>query len=170
MASFCEFCHKTQHIHVYVCGWIDRYIHVHILVFELRAYCLLGRCSIALPYLQPFCPGQPRLDSYFMLLAITRVTGTCHHTQLFSVEMGGGLTNFLPGLDLSLNPPYLSLPGSLRWQAHAIVPSYYLRWGSLANFLTGLALTWDFPVSVASQVASLQAWVTGTQLQNLFYC
>jgi hypothetical protein len=42
-----------------------------------------------------------------MLLYIARMTGMCHHTQLFSNEMG--FTNFFAQADLNYNLPDLSL-------------------------------------------------------------
>jgi hypothetical protein len=48
---------------------------------------------------------------------------------------------FWSGLDWNCNPPNLSLPQSLGWQAYATMPGYLLKW-SLATFL--LRLTWDW--------------------------
>jgi hypothetical protein len=43
------------------------------------------------------------------------------------------LENYFPGLFLNCDPTDLSFPPNLEWQALAIVPSYWLKWG-LKNF------------------------------------
>jgi hypothetical protein len=48
----------------------------------------------------------------FMLPVVAGMTGMCHHTQIFSVEMGGGLMNFFARLASNYDPPNLSLPSS----------------------------------------------------------
>jgi hypothetical protein len=61
------------------------------------------------------------------------MTGTHHHIQLFSVEMGSHEL-FLPKRSWNHDPPNLSFLGSLRSQVWLTTPSYWLRWG-LVNFL-----------------------------------
>jgi hypothetical protein len=65
-----------------------------------------------------------------MLPAITGMTGLNHHTHPFPLRWG---FVFLLGLIL-----LISLH-SLVWQAHATVPSYWLRW-DVDNFFFVLAL------------------------------
>jgi hypothetical protein len=76
-----------------------------VLEFELRASCLLGRPLALEQCLQPFLVWLffkqdlillPRLDwtitSYFLVPAVSGVTGTHHHVQLFPLRWD--LTNF----------------------------------------------------------------------------
>jgi hypothetical protein len=50
-----------------------------------------------------FCLGQPGPRSYFRLHTIARMTGSCHDTQFFSVEIGS--YKFIPPLSPPLLPP-----------------------------------------------------------------
>jgi hypothetical protein len=110
-----------------------------VLRFELRALCFLGGCSTAWakplnPFLSGyfgdsvhfFCPGQPGLwSSYFTLPTIAGITGACHHTEIFPIEMGFSWT-FLA--ELSWNRDPLDLSRYITWDDRHMPPQSSISW------------------------------------------
>jgi hypothetical protein len=91
----------ANEFYVYVCGYRCVYVCIQfvfaVLEFELRASCLLGMPPFlfALVIFERVLLFRPQ-SSYFRLPIIAWMSGMCHHTQLFSVEMGS-CKLFCPG-------------------------------------------------------------------------
>jgi hypothetical protein len=111
-----------------------------------------GLCLFALVILEiglTVCPGQPGpRSSYFTLPAIGGITGRCHCTQLFSIDMGVLWNIFCPSCLGTVNLPILA---------------FLVVWDDRSASLYP-AITWDEGSYEVLAWTGLKSWSSRSQL------